>query len=66
MMHTTAVEVKCVVCGARHVVIVPVAGYRRWSSGQAHIQDALPGLTDEERELLMSGICPVCWDKLFE
>lgn len=62
---TGIVEVTCVSCNTPHTVIVPTAGYKRWASGQAHIQDALPGLSAAERELLISGICPVCWDKLF-
>lgn len=59
------VEVKCVSCKKPHTILVPTAGYKLWASGQAKIQDALPGLSEDERELLMSNICPVCWDKLF-
>lgn len=29
------------------------------------IQDALPNRTDDERELLISGTHPACWDALF-
>lgn len=65
MTNTGLVEVKCVSCGTPHIVIVPAARYRLWATGQARIQDALPDLTDDERELLKTNICPVCWDKLF-
>lgn len=65
MQATTLIDVKCIRCAARRTIIVPIAGYKLWSSGQAHIQDALPTLTEDERELLKTGICPVCWDKLF-
>jgi len=64
-MQTEIVEVECVSCKTKHTVIVPTAGYKLWASGQAKIQDALPGLSEDERELLMSNICPVCWDKMF-
>lgn len=60
------VEVTCVSCHTRHTITVPVANYKRWATGQARIQDALPMLTDDERELLLSNICPDCWDKLSE
>lgn len=63
--NTTVVHVTCVLCGAAHTVLVPTDGYKKWAQGRAHIQDALPGLSAEERELLMSGICPRCWDKTF-
>ena len=29
------------------------------------IQDAFPELSSDERELLLSGICSECWDKIF-
>lgn len=64
-IQTGVVEITCVNCQTKHTVLVPTAGYRRWASGQARIQDALPELNESERELLMSHICPRCWDKLF-
>ena len=30
-----------------------------------HIQDIIPELAPEMRELFISGMCPKCWDKLF-
>ena len=63
--QTGIVEVTCVSCGAQHAILVPTSGYHRWTSGQAKIQDALPMLSADERELLMSHICPRCFDKIF-
>ena len=65
-METTIVEVECVMCHIKHNVIVPIAGYHKWATGQAKIQDALPGLSADERELLMSGICGECFNKMFK
>jgi hypothetical protein len=65
MVMTIAKEATCRLCHTKHVVIVPAAGYLKWAKGQAKIQDALPGLTDDERELLVSGICGQCFDKMF-
>ena len=30
-----------------------------------NIQIAFPDLTADQREILISGICPECWDKIF-
>ena len=65
MATTGVVEVECVLCHTKHTILVPTAGYMQWAKGQAKIQDALPGLTADERELLMSGICGRCFDKTF-
>ena len=35
-----------------------------WSAGK-YIQDAMPYLSADERELLISGICGNCFDKMF-
>lgn len=59
------VKVKCIRCATDHSVFVPDEAYKRWATGKAHIQDALPMLTDDERELLLSDICPSCWNKIF-
>ena len=35
-----------------------------WENGEL-IQDAMPYLTDGEREDLISGTCDSCWEKMF-
>lgn len=35
-----------------------------WENGEL-IQDAMPYLTDGEREVLISGTCDSCWEKMF-
>ena len=35
------------------------------SPHRRHIQDIIPELAPEMRELFISGMCPKCWDKLF-
>lgn len=63
-MPTLEVEVQCVNCNATYIVTVPRDGYRDWLNG-THIQTAMPQVSAAERELLMSGICGVCFDKMF-
>lgn len=61
----TNVEVTCVSCGIRHIVTVPTEGYKDWLEGRKKIQHALPSVSEDDRELLMSGICPACWNQMF-
>jgi len=61
-MITVAVE--CPLCGCVNFIKVPVEGYLEWQRG-GFIQHALPELSAEEREMLISGICPDCWDNMF-
>jgi hypothetical protein len=36
-----------------------------WRQGDELIQDALPYLEADEREILISGMCPKCWLRTF-
>ena len=54
----------CRVCGEASTVTVPQEGYDAWRKG-AYVQDAFPEMLADERELLISGTHPVCWDLLF-
>ena len=58
------VAVTCRSCGKQHVVRVSVDGFAKWKNGM-NIQEALPKVSASDRELLISGICPTCWDKMF-
>lgn len=33
---------------------------------QGMVDEVLPDLTPEDRERFITGICPPCWDKMFE
>ena len=63
-MTTLLINKPCPYCGTISKVAVPESGLRQWKSG-TRIQDALPMLTEDEREILMSGVCPKCWDEVF-
>jgi hypothetical protein len=65
VVNDTATVVIAPMC--RHgnsTVEAPVAGLLAWMDGKK-IQHALPELSADQREMLMSGICPVCWDETF-
>ena len=38
--------------------------YEAWENGKL-IQDVMPYLSADEREVLISGICGPCFDKMF-
>lgn len=65
MINDTAVaEVRCPLCGKTFTVTMPMDGFVKWQGGML-IQEALPMLSNDERELLISGICPSCWEETF-
>jgi len=40
--------------------------YLEWNEGRGLIQNCLPELSRDQREILMSGIGPEVWDKEFK
>lgn len=55
----------CFVTKKQHSVSVPLAGLLRWLEGDELIQSALPQLSSEEREFLISGTSPEGWKQMF-
>jgi len=56
--------VKCRECGTVIEIEAPEEGIQMWQQGML-IQKALPELSIDDREMLISRICPECWDKMF-
>ena len=57
----------CTMCGAQAMVEnVDALGFIRWSELGENIQDALPELDDDQRELLMTGTHAHCWERMWE
>ena len=54
----------CVKCET--IVEIPVLGpdYEKWENGEL-IQTAMPYLSADEREVLISGVCGPCFDNMF-
>jgi len=57
-------NLQCVKCDAPVSFSVYIRDIVAWKGGML-IQDALPYLNADEREMLKTRICPVCWDKMF-
>ena len=53
----------CPFCGRGNEVEVNEDDYDDWQDGKL-VQDAFPYLSANEREMLISGICPKCWDNM--
>jgi hypothetical protein len=67
MADTVKIERVCVNCRAAHVLTVTAKGFAAWDLGKgAYVQDAFPELSPDERELLVSGMCPLCSAALFD
>jgi len=54
----------CPVCNQRSQLTVNEEAYFAWRNG-ALIQNVMPELSADNREILISGTHPKCWDKLF-
>ena len=54
----------CNFCGARLTVEADEERFARLDAGE-HIQDVFPELSAGNREIMISGICGECFDKIF-
>ena len=56
----------CLGCKKRGVLEgVDALGYIRWSELGENIEDALPELDADQRELLITGTHAHCWDRMY-
>ena len=68
-------SVICRECNRRYTLMVNLEDYKDWQWGEPRvntelakktIQRVMPYLTADERELMISGVCGECYDKLWE
>ena len=65
MSDTIVVKTKpCTVCGEYEVWSLDRQAVTKWQEGEM-IQNAFPDMSMADREILISGTHPACWDKLF-
>ncbi len=53
---------RCPFCGDVNIIKVHKVSLEAYNNG-ALAQDAFPNLTAAEREMIITGICPKCWDR---
>lgn len=58
------VVTQCPCCGRGNEVEVNESDYWDWDDG-VNAQIAFPYLSADEREMLISGICPTCWARMW-
>ena len=58
------VVTRCPICGRGNEVEVNESDYWDWDDGEL-VQVAFPYLSADEREMLISGICPDCWNSMW-
>ena len=64
MMTQEKVAVQCVRCDNVHILLVGCDDLQRWKDGEL-IQDAMPYLSADEREILISNVCGLCFEQMF-
>lgn len=58
-------EVDCRVCGKTVNLVIEQEDFRKFKNHEGMVQDIFPYLDEDEREMLISGRCSDCWEKLF-
>ena len=59
------VYTECCECYAQFVFALDHDRYYAWLGRRMLLQDAMPGIKPEDREVLKSQICGKCWKKMF-
>jgi hypothetical protein len=57
-------KLRCQWCPTQIEVPVDLKKIDAWRKGQL-IQNAMPDLSKDLREMFISGTCPKCWDEMF-
>lgn len=58
--------IPCPKCRGQENIAVKAPDLYRYQTGGAHIQNAFPYLTADQRERLMSGYCEKCFAEIFK
>ena len=61
---TAVIDIACLECNVNHTITLDKERYIKWQTG-TRIQIVFPEIDLDTRELLISGICGSCFDKLF-
>lgn len=63
-MASVLVIKPCPFCKKEYQKMFPADGYRRYMAGET-VRDCFPEMSADDREFLITGICPTCWDLSF-
>ena len=57
----------CTMCGQGGEVQVPAEEFDKWDHGRGpYIQKAMPSVSADVREQILTGTHPACWDALWK
>jgi len=56
----------CIYCGETSIIELDEEKYEKYMEGESKIEDIWPEKSPDEREMIMTGTHPKCWDKIFE
>lgn len=59
-------KAKCPICNNISAIKIDKHKFMLYNSGFGKIQDLFPDLSENERELILTGICNTCWNALFD
>ena len=72
MNGSASLMIECPCCGQTSTIKLDPEkakafdeGLKAYTEHRALMQNAFPFLTSDERELLISGTCPKCWNDIF-
>lgn len=60
-----SISTTCPYCHKKYIVNVEEQDYHDWTYKRL-VQECFPYLSSAERELLISGTCKECWNKMFK
>lgn len=55
----------CPRCGDEKEFLFTKEEFARFQTGE-HVQNLFPAMSVDDRERLISGTCPTCWDIMFK
>lgn len=61
-----SLNINCINCNKEFTINCNESDYNNWKNGVGFIQDILPYLSADDRELLISGTCGKCFDEIFD
>ena len=64
--RTRNMSITCKHCNTEYNIMVNPEHILQWQAGNGYIQDIMPYMPADERELLISKICSDCWNEMFE
>jgi len=65
MNDLVSITLACIECGESHTIQAKSFDFIRWEKGEENIQNIFPYLSTDDREMMISNICPKCFDKFF-